>query len=59
VKKDPVDGGCWFCHTDDLPMVFDYEFDTLVHEQCIRATLAEDPEHPEARCMTYLLESGK
>ena len=30
------DGGCWFCETDDdPPMVFQTEFDSFVHEQCV------------------------
>jgi hypothetical protein len=48
--------GCWFCHRgteDDL--VFDVEFDTPVHIGCIRDALKEDPNHPEARWMKYLL----
>lgn len=53
----PVDGGCWFCYTDDEgPWFFDVEWDTYVHERCLRAVLKEDPENPEANFMRYLLE---
>ena len=51
----PQDGGCWFCSTADGDMLFDTEFDTYVHEQCLRNTLAGDPEHLEARLMAYLV----
>jgi hypothetical protein len=45
---------CWFCdHGGDL--VFDCEFDTAVHVECIRKALEEDPENPEAQIMSYLL----
>ena len=53
----PCDGGCWFCYTQDDSLLFDTEFDTYVHEKCIREALKRDPEHPEAQCMTYLLDS--
>lgn len=56
----PSEGGCWFCYTDEctdqLPLVFDTEFDTWVHRECIRVALLADPEHPEARAMRYLIE---
>lgn len=59
----PSQGGCWFCYTDtnteQLPLLFDVEFDTYVHQECIRVALQGDPEHPEARCMCYLLEEIK
>ena len=52
----PQDGGCWFCNRvggDDMD--FDCEFDTYVHHGCIRDALKEDPKHPEAKFMKYLL----
>ncbi|MCB5368974.1 hypothetical protein [Collinsella aerofaciens] len=54
----PSQGGCWFCHTapEDKPMLFDIEFDTYVHEDCLRKALEEEPDHPEAGIMAYLLE---
>jgi hypothetical protein len=36
-------------------MAFDYEFDTPVHVECIAKALEQDPDHPEAICMRYLL----
>lgn len=55
-KVFPSQGGCWFCWNETEGMVFDTEFDTLVHPQCILSALADDPEHPEARLMFYLVE---
>lgn len=57
MKKTPQMGGCWFCF-DDEPngLVMDREFDTMVHLSCINKVLKEDPEHPEAQLMAYLLE---
>jgi hypothetical protein len=54
----PQDGGCWFCLTvsEKESMLFDTEFDTGVHETCLRDALNEIPEHPEASLMAYLLE---
>ena len=52
---------CWFCRKEpeesEEEMLFDTEFDTPVHESCIKAALADDPDHPEANLMTYLLDS--
>jgi predicted component of viral defense system (DUF524 family) len=42
---------------DDL--VFDTEFDTPVHISCLKKILEEDPDHPEAKFMKYLLEEEK
>ncbi len=52
----PSHGGCWFCYRDDGEMFFDVEFDTWVHELCLRDKLTTDPEHPEAQLMSYLLK---
>lgn len=59
MKKDPTQGFCWFCSTDDGDMLFDTEFDTNVHESCLREKLKAEPDHPEAVFMTYLLEDDK
>ena len=61
-KVNSNDGGCWFCHKKDNNMLFDSEFDTFVHADCIRTCLkshAEKKEYPEGcECavMSYLLE---
>ena len=52
--KTPQEGGCWFCNTDDGKLLFDTEFDTYVHAECIRKALKEND--PEAKIMSYLLE---
>ena len=45
MKRDPNDGGCWFCVEDDGEMLFSMEFDVWFHEECLHDTLAEhDPE---------------
>lgn len=50
MQKDPVDGGCWFCHTDDGDMSFTAEFDAYFHMQCLKNELqAVDFENPEAK----------
>jgi len=39
---DPVDGGCWFCRTDDWgEWWFSAEFDCYAHEKCIRQSAKE------------------
>jgi hypothetical protein len=44
----PTDGGCWYCHRKDDRLVFCSEFDTYIHEDCIKARIAQqrnyDPE---------------
>ena len=51
--------GCWFCGLVDEQLVFDYEFDTYVHLDCIRQVLMEsnegDERNMEAQLMSYLL----
>jgi hypothetical protein len=54
----PNKGGCWFCHRKTDDMVFDTEFDTYLHLDCLRKALEEDPDHPEAKVMSYLLEQN-
>jgi len=52
----PSNGGCWFCcRKDGDDLSFDVEFDAYVHLGCVRATLKDDPKHPEAKFMKYLL----
>lgn len=49
-------GGCWFCLNDEGEMLFDTEFDTWIHEECLRSELKENPDNPEAQLMKYLLK---
>lgn len=58
VDVAPVDvkAECWFCKGEDGDLLFDGEFDTFVHVKCIEQALEDDPHHPEARHMMYLLE---
>ena len=51
----PEHGGCWFCNIKNDELVFDTEFDTNVHKECIMAALKHDPNHREAIYMKYLL----
>lgn len=45
MKRDPNDGGCWFCMEDDGDMLFSMEFDAWFHEECLLKALTEhDPE---------------
>lgn len=54
----PVDGGCWFCYTEDEgEWLFDREFDTYVHKACLVQALKEEPDNPEANFMRYLLDT--
>ncbi len=53
----PNDGGCWFCYKEDQTLVFDTEFDTFVHTDCIKKVLKKDPENIEAGFMKYLLNT--
>lgn len=57
MKVHPSVGGCWFCHTKDDKLVFDSEFDTYVHIDCIKEALKKGP-GSEADFMTYLLEEN-
>ena len=54
----PNDGGCWFCHTNEGEMYFDFEFDTYVHLECVVKALLENKEHSEGVYMTYLLDES-
>ena len=40
-KVHPCDGGCWYCHTKDDKLVFCWEFDTYIHEECAQKAFAE------------------
>lgn len=55
-QVSPHDGGCWFCYTKTNNMIFDTEFDTFLHEECLRNELKADPNNPEAKIMSYLLD---
>lgn len=55
----PNDGGCWFCHKEIQPeeeCAFSVEFDTNLHEDCLKEALEKDPSHPEARTMASEFE---
>ena len=52
----PCQEGCWFCWHDTGILVFDWEFDTFVHIECIKKKLEEDPNDFEASLMKYLIE---
>lgn len=58
MHKSPGQGGCWFC-SDDNPkdLVFESEWDTMVHLSCLRRVLEYNPEHCEASLMRYLLDA--
>lgn len=43
---------CWFCQCDTGPMLFSWEFDTFIHDQCIRDALRCDSNHMEAQIMS-------
>jgi hypothetical protein len=49
----PNDGGCWFCYTATGDMVFDTEFDTNLHMDCLKSAFFEG--NPEAEIMSYLI----
>jgi hypothetical protein len=55
----PTEGGCWFCHRNDGELVFEDEFDTFVHINCIRVALKDSDKsgkpYQEAELMAYLL----
>lgn len=55
-KVSPTHGGCWFCFKVDNNMVFDTEFDTWLHLDCLKQALKDNPNDPEAQFMLYLLE---
>ena len=50
-KLSPVDGGCWYCHTDDAseskPLTFCWEFDTFIHVDCIKQRGQQNEERGE------------
>jgi hypothetical protein len=54
-RVDPSNGGCWFCQTKSDDMVFDTEFDTFLHLDCLKTELQAHPGNPEAQLMKYLL----
>ena len=52
VEKD----GCFFCGIKDNELVFESEFDTYVHIDCVRTRLKEDPLDPEANLMKHIFK---
>jgi hypothetical protein len=59
---DRNESGCWFCGKVDKFLIYEEEFDTYVHVDCIRKAL-EDGEKTgrkvtEAKVMSYLLGDG-
>ena len=54
MKIPPEKGGCWFCLSDKGTLLYDTEFDTFVHEKCLREKLAEGD--MEAKWMSYLID---
>ena len=38
---DRTDGGCWFCGKVDKFLIYEEEFDTYVHVDCIRKALED------------------
>jgi hypothetical protein len=48
--------GCWYCHTSDDTLVYDSEFDTMVHIECIKEALRMDPNDQEAKFLSYLIK---
>ena len=59
---DRTNGRCWFCGKVDKFLIYEEEFDTYVHVDCIRKAL-EDGEKTgetptEAKQMSYLLGDG-
>ena len=55
----PMNGGCWFCWNNDGDLVLDKEFDTYIHLDCLKEVFKENPHHPEAQFMGYLLDNGE
>lgn len=56
LNVSPLDGGCWYCHTKDDTLVYDDEFDTMVHVECIKQALEADPNDQEAKFLSYLIK---
>jgi len=57
-KVSPQDGGCWYCETEDDDLVYDCEFDTMVHIKCIEEALQRNPNDAEAKFFKYLLNNN-
>ena len=60
--SDRTYGRCWFCGKVDKFLIYEEEFDTYVHVDCIRKAL-EDSEKTgkkatEAKLMSYQLGDG-
>lgn len=54
-QRSPVHDGCWFCCIRNADLVFDGEWDTMVHIQCVKRELVFNPQNEEAWHMNYLL----
>ncbi len=39
--NDQTDGGCWLCGKVDKFLIYEEEFDTYVHVDCIRKALED------------------
>ena len=57
-KVSRNDGGCWYCETEDDDLVYDCEFDTMVHIKCIEEALQRNPNDAEAKFFKYLLNDN-
>ncbi len=59
---DLSDGRCWFCGKIDKFLIYEEEFDTYVHVDCIRKALEEGEKtgapSTQAKMMAYLLGDG-
>lgn len=47
----PQEGGCWYCHKRDDPLMFSCEFDAYLHLKCLKKALMDDPKNREAIIM--------
>ena len=59
---DQTDDKCWFCGKSDKFLIYEEEFDTFVHVDCIRKALEKGEKTgkkaTEAKQMSYLLGDG-
>jgi hypothetical protein len=62
-RTSPNDGGCWFCYKVSNDMLFDTEFDTYLHKECLIGALQKAKQdknyETEAVFMTYLLDADE
>lgn len=57
-KVSPQDGGCWYCERVDEDLVYDDEFDTMIHLDCVRQVLKYNPNDLEVQFLSYLIENN-